>query len=142
MKQVTDYSSMSFRKRAESLLDALGRQFSIEEQNGRSRIRTPFMYPDGEIIDIFCLPSENGTTVTDLAETINWLSALSLQPNSSEQQNEIIRDICVTHNTNFENERISAVCRSDELLAETIIKVAHACVRVSDLWFGSHYSPC
>lgn len=142
MSKPPDQSAMSFIKWSELLFDSLGRQFSIEKRNGHIRVRTPFMYPDGEIIDVFCMPSENGTTVTDFGETINWLSSLSLQPNISEQQNAIIRDISVTHNTNFDNERISAVCRSDELLAETIIKVTHACVRVSDLWFGSRYSPC
>ncbi len=128
---------MNLSKRFETLLADLGQQFAVTEQNGRFRVRTPYLYPDGEVIDIFCKPTENGDEliVTDFAETTNWLSMHSLSQRRSYKQNYLIQDTCVTHGVEFYREMLLARCRSGDSLAETITKVAHASIRISDLWF-------
>lgn len=128
---------MNFNKRLETLLDDLGQQFAVTEQEGQFRVRTPYLYPDGEVIDIFCKPAANGDDliVTDFAETTNWLSMHSLPQRRSHKQAYLIQDICVTHGVEFHREMLLARCRPEDSLAETITKVAQAAIRISDIWF-------
>lgn len=104
---------MNFNKRFETLLDDLGQQFAVTEQEGRFRVRTPYLYPDGEVIDIFCKPAANGDDliVTDFAETTNWLSMHSLSQRRSHKQAYLIQDTCVTHGVEFHREMLLARCR-------------------------------
>ena len=53
---------------------------------GAVRIRTPMMYPDGTIIDVFVLREENGYLLTDYGETLGWLRMQSPNPKRSRRQ--------------------------------------------------------
>ena len=47
----------------------VGASFLFSERGDYLRIRTPFLYPDGDNIDLFCKVQEDVVTVSDLAET-------------------------------------------------------------------------
>lgn len=113
----------------------MGALFTCTEHGDYHRIRTPYLYPDGDNIDLFCKPADGVVTVTDLAETTGWLRMQSLSLRRSPKQNQLIEDTCLTHGVEFYRGMLQARCRSEDSLVATVTRVAQAALRVSDLWF-------
>lgn len=101
------------------------------------RIRTLYLYPDGDNIDLFCKYEGNVVTVTDLAETTGWLRMQTISPRRSVKQNQLIADTCITHGVEFDRGMLQAQYKPEDKdsLAMVITRVAQAAFRVSDLWF-------
>lgn len=56
--------------------------FSQSKTNfGYTRIRTPFTYLDGTVIDLFYKVNKDGTVLlSDLGETLRWMSSINTNP--------------------------------------------------------------
>lgn len=115
--------------------DELGNQFVCASQGEYHRVRTPYLYPDGDNIDIFCRPQGDITVVSDLGETTRWLRMQSVSPRRSPKQSALIEDICLTHGVEFFKGMLIARCRPDDTLSSVVFRVAQAALRVSDIWF-------
>ncbi|MDP2816496.1 MAG: DUF1828 domain-containing protein, partial [Rectinemataceae bacterium] len=76
----------------EMLARSLGELFTCSLINGYTRIRTPFLYPDGDVIDLFI--DEKAETVTDFGETLRWLKMQRLSSNRSPKQQKLLEDVC------------------------------------------------
>jgi len=63
---------------------------------GNLRIRTPLMYPDGGLVDLFVISREGQYRVTDFGETLGWLGMQSANVRRSPKQNQMIQDVCQT----------------------------------------------
>jgi hypothetical protein len=119
----------------ESLSATLGGLFVCSEHGEYHRIRTPYLYPDGDYIDLFCKTRDETVTVTDLGETTRWLRMQSVSPRRSPKQQAIIDDICQNHNVEFYRGMIVARARPHDDFAAVLTRVAQAALRISDLWF-------
>lgn len=119
----------------DALRGKIGPLFVCSAQGEYCRIRTPFLYPDGDYIDLFCKASEDVITVTDLAETTGWLRMQTVARHRSVMQKRLIEDTCVTHGIEFCNGMLQAHCRRGDSLADVVMRVSQASLRVSDLWF-------
>lgn len=119
----------------EELRNRLGELFSCSDQGEFQRIRTPYLYPDGDYIDLFLKADGDVVSVSDLGETLRWLRSQTLSPRRSPKQNALISDACLTHGVELYKGMLLARCRSNDSLAEVATRVAQACLRVSDLWF-------
>lgn len=119
----------------QDLKRGLGALFRCSEQGDYQRIRTPFLYPDGDNIDVFCKVEGNVVRVSDLAETTGWLRMQSASPRRSPRQTRLIEDACVTHGIEFSRGMLQARCRTGDELAQVVTRVAQAALRISDLWF-------
>lgn len=113
----------------------LGELFVCAPHGEYHRIRTPYLYPDGDNIDLFLKPVGDVVTVTDLGETSRWLRTQTLAARRSPKQNALIADACVTHGVEFYKGMLLARCRPGDSLAAVATRVAQAALRVSDLWF-------
>ena len=113
----------------------IGALFTCSEHGEYQRIRTPYLYPDGDYIDLFCKVFDDVVTVSDLAETTGWLRMQSLAMRRSPKQRRLIEDTCVTHGIEFYRGMLQARCRRGDELAAVVTRVAQAALRVSDLWF-------
>jgi hypothetical protein len=124
---------------ATSLCDDLRKQISAlfvcSEEDHYVRIRTPYLYPDGDVIDLFCKAEDEVITVSDLGETTRWLRMQTISPKRSAKQKALIEDACLTHGVEFYRGMLLARCRLGESLAPVVLRVAQAALRVSDLWF-------
>ena len=97
------------------------------------RVRTPLMYPDGGIVDVFVLERGNGYIVTDFGDALGWFRMQSINAQPSPQQNLMIKDIC--HTLGIELHSGQLVLRSgseDNTLEIAVLRVAQAVVRVSE----------
>jgi hypothetical protein len=115
--------------------NGLGALFTCTPHGGYQRIRTPYLYPDGDNIDIFCKPQGDITLVSDLGETSRWLRMQSISLKRSPKQKALMEDVCLTHGVEFYKGMLLARCRPGEQLASVSFRVAQAALRMSDLWF-------
>ncbi|MEK7761796.1 MAG: DUF1828 domain-containing protein [Nitrospirota bacterium] len=119
----------------EHIAKKMGELFTCSSLNGHIRIRTPFLYPDGDLIDIF-FKEENGTaTLTDLGETLRWLRMQTASDKRSPKQKQLIEDVCMNHGVELYKGMLMARFRPSDNLAEAVIRISQAALRISDLWF-------
>ena len=118
---------------AQDLLKGIDSLFVCSEHGDYQRIRTPYLYPDGGNIDLFCRIVDDVVTVTDLAETTGWLRMKSPALRRSSKQRRLIEDACVAHGVEFYRGMLQARCHRSDELAPVVTRVAQAALRVSDL---------
>lgn len=113
----------------------MGGMFICKQVGQHVRIRTPFMYPDGDVIDLFVKQGESGeVTVTDLGETLSWLRMQTAANKRTSKQLRMIDDVVSSHG--IERYKGMLVTRADRSgFADAVIKLAQGCLRVSDVWF-------
>jgi len=119
----------------EQFREGLSQLFICSSQGEYQRIRTPYLYPDGDNIDVFCKLQGGVVLVSDLGETTRWLRMQTVSPKRSPKQKTLIEDVCLTHGVEFFKGMLLARCRPGEELAAVTFRVAQAALRVSDLWF-------
>jgi hypothetical protein len=119
----------------EALRQQLGAMFESTPHRNYVRVRTPFLYPDGGIVDIFVQERDDQFTITDLGEALGWLKLQSVSGKRSAKQQRLLQDICLTLGVEFFQGQL--FIRADKLvqLADAITRLGQAVVRVSDLWF-------
>ena len=113
----------------------IGDLFTCSQHGEYQRVRTPYLYPDGDIIDVFCKAQGDVVLVTDLGETLRWLRMQSTSPRRSQKQRALIQDVCLTHGVELYKGVLLARSRPGDQLPAVVSRVAQAALRVSDLWF-------
>ena len=99
------------------------------------RVRTPMLYPDGGVVDVFVLERGSGYTITDFGEALGWLGLQSVSRQRSPKQQVLIQDVCQTLRIElFQGQLVLREVMNDQL-GESVLRVAQAVVRISDLWF-------
>ncbi len=99
------------------------------------RVRTPMLYPDGGVVDVFVLERGNSYTVTDFGDALGWLWLQSVSQRRSGRQEMLVRDVCQTLRIELLNDQLVLRAVEEDTLGEAVLRVAQAAVRVSDLWF-------
>jgi hypothetical protein len=118
-----------------AIASQVGELFSCVEHGDYVRIRTPFLYPDGDVIDVFARGNFPGLELSDLGDTFRWLSMQTASDRRTKKQRQIIQDVCVTHGVEFFDGMFLLRVGSVNDLAASVIRVAQAILRVADLWF-------
>ncbi len=114
---------------------SLGALFGCEQKEGLLRIRTPFLYPDGDVVDVFFHSDRDIAEFTDLGETMRWLHMQTYSTRRSAKQSALIHDVCQNQGVEFYRGALVARVRPQDDPALVLVRVAEAAVRVSDLWF-------
>ena len=64
------------------------------------RVRTPYQYPDGDIIDLFARPgntARNEIVISDLGETLGWLWIQHPDPDTRPEHRQMAAAACARH---------------------------------------------
>jgi hypothetical protein len=115
--------------------EQIGELFTCSELNGYIRIRTPYLYPDGDVIDLFLSERSGSYTLTDLGETLGWLKTQTLAPKRSPKQHQLISDVCLTHGVELFRGMLTVRLQSSAELTNAVVRLSQAALRVADLWF-------
>lgn len=113
----------------------MGELFDCEPVNGRTRIRTPYLYPDGDVIDVFLVDDGFPTTLTDYGDTLGWLWTQTAARERTPRQQRFIQDIALTHGVELHRGMLVARVKNPEALSDAVTRLSQAAMRVSDLWF-------
>jgi hypothetical protein len=120
----------------DAIATTLSGLFSCAQQGPYVRVRTPYLYPDGDIIDLFVRYNDaGGGSVSDLGETVAWLRMQTVAERRTDKQTAIIKDVTQTHGVEFFKGMLGARFANGENPTDAIVRTAQACIRVSDLWF-------
>ncbi|WP_448573708.1 DUF1828 domain-containing protein [Trichothermofontia sp.] len=121
----------------QEISETVGNLFSCTQVNGWTQIRTPYLYPDGDVIDLFYKVAQDHPIVTDLGETRRWLFAQTASEFLSKKQEQAIQDILLTHDVELYRGALVVRVRDEGALAAAITRLAQAVIAVSNLWFLS-----
>jgi hypothetical protein len=114
----------------------VGELFVCTPHDKYTRIRTPYLYPDGDVIDLFLRESNGSLTLTDLGETLRWFRMQTTSMRRSPKQSQAIEDICLNHGVElFKGMLVLRVSRPEDL-SKAVMRISQAALRVSDLWFS------
>lgn len=119
----------------ELITEQMGLLYSCSPVDRYLRIQTPFLYPDGDVIDIFYQGDENTGTLTDLGETLRWLRMQTIAQRQSPRLQQLIADTCLTHSVEQYRGMLAVRVRRSEDFAANLTRLAQCALRVSDLWF-------
>jgi hypothetical protein len=117
------------------LRQGLGDLFTVAPKGELVRVRTPFWYPDGGVIDVFVKSHDGTMTVTDLGEALGWLRTQSLASKRSPKQQKLVQDVCLTLGVELFKGQLMLRCADPSQFAQSVVKLGQAVVRISDLWF-------
>lgn len=107
--------------------------FTCSEVNQYVRIRTPFLFPDGDVIDIFVKQNDELINLTDLGETVRWLKMQSFSERRTPKQRQLIEDICLNHGIEFSNGTLLLRVSDVHDVSSSVLRLAQACIRVADV---------
>ena len=99
------------------------------------RVRTPLLYPDGGVVDVFVLERGSGYTVTDFGDALGWSGLQSISQRRSRRQEMLAQDVCRTLRVGLIHDQLVLRAITEDALGEAALRIAQAAVRVSDLWF-------
>ena len=97
------------------------------------RIRTPYLYPDGDILDLYW--QDASETVSDVGETLRWLDGQTISQQRTKRHMQLIADVCATHGVEFIDGALKIRVQDAAMMAMALARLSQACIRVSDLWF-------
>lgn len=117
------------------IAENMGGLFECLPVNGRVRIRTPYLYPDGDVIDVFLVDDGFPTTLTDFGDTLGWLWTQTAAKDRTARQQRLIQDVVLTHGVELYRGMLTIRVQDSKSLAEAVTRLSQAALRVSDLWF-------
>ncbi len=117
------------------IAENMGELFECLPVNGRTRIRTPYLYPDGDIIDLFLTDDGFPTTLTDFGDTLGWLWTQTAAKDRTVRQQRLIQDVCLTHGVELYRGMLTVRVKDPAALSDAVTRLSQAALRVSDLWF-------
>jgi hypothetical protein len=108
----------------------------VATPRGHQRVRTPFLFPDGGLVDVYVVERDGGRfEVTDFGEALGWLRLQTVSGRRSPKQDRLLQDACLTHGVEMFRGQLLARCPDREGISDCVVRVAQAVVRVADLWF-------
>ncbi len=111
-----------------------------ELPSGLVRIETALRYPDGSQVDVYLrqresLLSEEQLALTDAGETMAWLLHIPIKPWLSAKRQSFLDDILRTLRVRQEGGELVCDVSDPSRLADDIVRLGQACVRMADLIF-------
>ena len=119
----------------EIIAEQMGRLFTCVMVNGYVRIRTPYFYPDGDIVDLYFREHGGDVLLSDLGSTLQWLNTQTPVERRTRRQKLMIQDVCITHNVQFSEGALLLRLDGHADLAKAVARLAQAASRVADIYF-------
>jgi hypothetical protein len=126
---------MSRRDLQTLLSQGIGPMFQVEPRGELTRVRTPFSYPDGGVVDLFVKQNDGSFTLTDLGESLGWLRMQSRSMQRSAKQQHLVQDVCLTQGVELFKGQLTLRVSERAELPRAIVRLGQAVVRVADLAF-------
>jgi len=127
---------MNCEQMREKALSALPVLFECREENGRLKITTPYLYPDGDYIDLYLTETPTGLYLTDLGETIGYLADHGISLRQSPKRQKIVNDILLTQGVELFRGELRTPLEDWDKAAWTVVRLGQAIVQVGDLVFS------
>ena len=101
--------------------------------NGSITIETPFVFPNGDLLDLSVQQTPDGFVVSDLGETRGWLFRTSGIDDLTPDCRKRIREIENSTGVRFQRGTLRYRCNSGTDLASGVHLVAQAAMQMAEL---------
>ncbi len=118
----------------EEIKKQIGGQFICSDFNDFTKVRTPYLYPDGDVIDIFVKYKDSGFILTDLGETIAWLMLRSISNSLTSKEDNMIEDLISIYQVERYKGMLIKRCDNSDNLSTAVLDLCQAIIRVSDIY--------
>jgi hypothetical protein len=121
----------------ELIAPRLGALFTCSDLGEYTRVRTPFLYPDGDVVDLYAKTrgANEPVTLTDLGESLRWLRMQNAASRRTAKQRRMVDDVCLTQGVQLFRGMLTVNIANHEDLPTAIVRLGEAAIRVSDIWF-------
>jgi len=119
----------------EKALATLPILFHCQEENGHLKIATPYLYPDGDYIDLYLVETPAGLYFTDLGETIGYLADHGISLKQSPKRWKIVSDVLLTQGVEFFQGELRMPLEGWDKAAWRVTRLGQAIIQISDLVF-------
>jgi hypothetical protein len=116
-------------------LQVLSEMFNCTEINNNTRIRTPYLYPDGDVIDLYLTMEGSQAVLTDFGESLSWLKSQTVSRKKSVKQRQLLNDICLTYGVELYHGSLTLRVNDVDNFALLVTRISQAALSVADLWF-------
>ena len=113
-----------------SLHAQLGALFECEPAGERVQIRTPFIFPDGDLIDLYWRDTPLGQVVSDLGDTCGWLFLNGAHQELTSEQSRAYDEACSIYGVERRDGLLLAYI-ADDKLADAVVRLAQAITLIS-----------
>lgn len=115
-------------------------------RNDTLRIATQFRYPNGSQIDLFLVEQEDQERkylLSDFGQTTEYLLEVAVKPWSTKKRQQVVADICRILQIEQEGGQLQVSLTEAEMASfpEAIVRLAQACIRMSDLINTQKFQP-
>ena len=124
---------MNVHTLSQRLASSLPALFECKQvDDGGVLVRTPLLFPDGDMIDVVVVEAGGRFTVTDTGDAAGWLWLQTASHDQPQRQRDLIADACLTLGIERDGSQlvIRGVRAAD--LADAVMRVAQAEARVAD----------
>jgi hypothetical protein len=119
----------------EIIAESFGSLFHCEQVNEYIRIRTPFMYPDGDSVDLYLRERGAALTLTDLGEALQWLWTHQVGERRTKRQDRLVQEVATRAGVELFREMLIVRLQDPQEMAQAITALSQAVMRVADIWF-------
>jgi Domain of unknown function DUF1828 len=113
----------------------IGRLYECFAAESHTTIRTPYIFPDGDTIELFYQETPAGAVLTDFGETLRWLDGQTISERRTKRHFDLIQDVCANHRVQFDKGAVSIGISTPEMMADAVTRLAQAALRIADLTF-------
>ena len=89
-------------------------------------MRTPMLYPDGGVVDVFVLERNGSYIVTDFGDALGWLGPAINEQGALRQKEGTDRDVCQTLRIELSRDQLMLRGVGSGALGEAVLRVAQA----------------
>ena len=115
----------------------MARSFEVRP-DGSARVATPFLYPDGTIIELFQQAADDlflSARLTDGGRTFGFLGSQQVQMEGHEKREHLLHEVCKSLNVDSRGGELAVSVDPGMDLADAVLRLAQACIRVADLHY-------
>lgn len=117
----------------ERVVATVGDAFTCKQVSSAIRLRTPFQFPDGSLIDIYAGErADGGVWMTDFGEAAAWLRSNSLGLRRSPRQDALVRSVVASLRVSFVRGQICGTA-AEAGLFDLVLRISQAMIRVADI---------
>lgn len=109
--------------------------FECRSDGNRIRLRTPFLYPDGDLIDVFVYPSGSGWVLSDMGEAVRYLSMSNVDLRTSPKRQAQLHEAVGSLGATLFDGSIQTQVRDLTELPDAVLRLGQAITRACDLVF-------
>jgi hypothetical protein len=113
--------------------EQMGAMFTFSEEPDCTRISTPFLYPDGEVIDLYL--THDGRRLSDEGRSRDYTRTHLIQE-AYINQRKLLADLGMTYGIHYERSVLYIPVTDEESIARASIQLATACVAFVNIIIG------